>query len=159
MKMNNTHKQFYKEHRHVFILMDILMVLSILMNFGALVLTNIMVMEKNYDIAEQTNTKIIYTEISEPTAKLHNLKTIADYDMPEEELKVRESNRIRILTSIVKQALIWSIMLFLYIYLRVTARNYFTLGCLILGTSLYFCFLGYDFFHDLGLFISSIMYG
>jgi len=93
----NEHNRLYSSHKAMFRLMDIAVVLLILMNFGAILLTNILVIQK-----VPKDVEIVIAEANPAQAKLNN------YEL--------HPKAIPLIRAFVIQALIWALILFCYIY-------------------------------------------
>ena len=133
------HRRLYNEHKAMFRLMDIAVVLLIVMNFGAVGLTNLMVVRKEPAVVENL------TEANVIQAEMH------DYQIHPEAAKT-----MRIF---VYQALIWALILFAYIYYRNRIWNEFQLGIVISLVCFYFIICGKDLFNNFGYFIGELMFG
>ena len=133
------HRRLYNEHKAMFRMMDIAVVLLILMNFGAVGLTNVMAVRKEPAIASNL------TEANVVHAELH------DYEVDPEAR--------RTMTIFVSQALIWAVLLFAYIFFRNRIYNEFQLGLMVSVVCFYFIICGRDFFNNFGYFIGRLMFG
>ena len=133
------HRRLYEGHKAMFRLMDIAVVLLILMNFGAVGLTNLMAVRKEPAIVENL------TEANAVHAELH------DYELNPEAK--------RTMTIFVSQALIWTVLLFAYIFFRNRIYNEFQLGLMVSVVCFYFIICGRDFFNNFGYFIGRLMFG
>jgi len=153
------HKKFYKENKHLFIVLDVLVVFCILMNFGALVLTNMLVSQKNYAQAEITGVEVQYGEINPAQSKINNFQSREDFAVSEIEKEIIREQNMRVMGMLFRQALFWAFLLFAYIINRTKIYNYQQMGMIIFVVAFYFSILGYDFFHDFGLYLGKILYG
>jgi len=133
------HNRLYSSHRAMFRLMDIAVVLIILMNFGAVALTNVLVVKKTPIIVESL------AEANVIQAKMNN------YEVHPEGLSTMKV--------FINQALIWAFILFCYIYYRSRIWNEFQLGLMVSVVCFYFIICGRDFFNDFGYFIGKAMFG
>ena len=138
-EQRNEHRRLYNEHRAMFRLMDIAVVLLITMNFGAVGLTNMMAVRQEPTIVENL------TEANIIQAELH------DYELNPEAK--------RTMTIFVSQALIWAVLLFAYIYFRNRIYNEFQLGLMVFSVGFYFIVCGRDFFNNFGYFIGKVLFG
>ena len=134
------HRRLYNEHRAMFRLMDIAVVLLIIMNFGAVLLTNILIIHEAPDDVE-----IVMVEANPTQAKINK------YEL--------HPNAIPLLRAFVIQAAIWSLVLFAYIYYRNKIHTEFQLGVMILLVCFYFIICGRDFFNNFGYFIGKVVFG
>lgn len=152
------HKILLDRWKKTFFLLDSLVVLSILMNFGALVLTNMMVAEIDYNIAKEKGVTIEYFEANPVAAKIHDLKGVEEVSESTEELSVNYGVMRNTLSSLYKQSILWAILLGGYIYNRSSVFTHKQLILLVFIVVFYFSALGYDFFHDFGMYIGKILY-
>jgi len=138
-QQRNEHNRLYSSHKAMFRLMDIAVVLIIIMNFGAVALTNLMV------VKEQPKVLTALREANVVQAKIN------DWEVHPE--------AARTMIIFVKQALIWAFILFCYIYYRNRIWTEFQLGIMILLVCFYFIICGRDFFNNFGYFIGKLMFG
>ena len=138
-QQRNEHNRLYSSHKAMFKLMDIAVVLIIIMNFGAVALTNLMV------VKEQPKVLTALREANVVQAKIN------DWEVHPE--------AARTMIIFVKQALIWAFILFCYIYYRNRIWTEFQLGIMILLVCFYFIICGRDFFNNFGYFIGKLMFG
>ena len=131
------HNLLYAEHKAMFRLMDIAVVILILMNFGAVALTNMMIVQKTPEI--------VIVEANPTQAKLNNY-----------ELHPQAGPLIK---AFVLQSLIWTVILFAYIYYRNRIWTEFQLGLMVSSVCFYFILCGRDFFNKLGYYIGKLMFG
>jgi len=129
-EQRNEHNRLYSSHRAMFRLMDIAVVLIILMNFGAVLLTNMLVIQKTPDV--------VIMEANPSQAKMNQMEL--------------HPKAIPLIRAFVIQATIWAFMLFAYIYYR-------KLGVMISVVCFYFIICGRDFFNNFGYFIGKLMFG
>lgn len=138
-QQRNEHNRLYLSHKAMFRLMDIAVVLIIIMNFGALAITNMMVVKKTPAVVENI------MEANVVQAKIHNFEVHP------------QANKIMIL--FVKQAMIWAFILFVYIYYRNRVWNEFQLGLMISCVCFYFIICGRDFFNNFGYWLGKVLFG
>ncbi len=138
-QQRNEHNRLYSSHKAMFRLMDIAVVLIIIMNFGAVALTNLMV------VKEQPKVLTALREANVVQAKMN------DWEVHPE--------AARTMIIFVKQAMIWAFILFCYIYYRNRIWTEFQLGIMILLVCFYFIICGRDFFNNFGYFIGKLMFG
>ena len=136
-QQRNEHKRLYSSHKAMFRLMDIAVVLIIIMNFGAVALTNMLIVKNAPEI--------IIVEANPTQAKLNN------YEM--------HPNALQLIRAFVIQSLIWSGMLFVYVYYRNKVWNEYQLGLMVASICFYFILCGGDFFNNFGYFIGKLMFG
>lgn len=121
------------------------------MNFGALFLTNIMVSEKSWDDAKVENTTVVYKEANPAAEKI--------YGFAGPETKEQKQKALIMISRLFKQAMLWCIILFLYIITRkimITEQALYILTFIVLW---YFVLLGSDFILDLGLYVGKLLFG
>lgn len=144
------HKQLLKDHKKFIRFCDVLMILAIVSNFGALFLTNIMVAEKVYEEAEEKGTEVKWVETNPAAQKLHNLEGPSPEQKPLAD---------KMLQSLITQSFYWAILISMYILIRTIAYNKLWLGVLFVPTILLCVMLTNDFVRDLGLWIGSLLFG
>ena len=139
-------KALKKEYPKWFRTMDILLACVILMNFGAVFMTNFVV-ERDADIIRQTKDpeyKVILKEVNPIQAEMHGYE--------------QAPNGSSMMLALGIAASMWLLILFGYVWKRehVITKQ----GLIIMMTLLifYFSFLGWDFFSDLGFFIGKVAY-
>jgi len=134
-KKAELHKKHFDLRKFWYRVLDVLVICIILFNFGAVLLTNAMVVK------------------TEPNVELYEVNIVAasmnDYE-PHPEWK-------SILTATMKQFLIWMAMIYGYIYLRRTVMTDAGLAGLGSGVVYLFSVLGWDFFNDLGFLVGSLL--
>ena len=138
-QQRNEHNRLYSSHKAMFRLMDIAVVLIIIMNFGAVALTNLMV------VKEQPKVLTALWEANVAQAKMN------DWEVHPE--------AARTMRIFINQALIWAFILFCYIYYRNRIWTEFQLGVMISLVCFYFIICGRDFFNNFGYFIGKLMFG
>ena len=125
------HKEFMRDHKKTILLLDILVVFIILFNFGALFITNVVAVKE-----VPANVEIEVYEVNPIAAKAN------DYEVHPESKKI--------ISGMLFSILIWFIILFGYVYLRLTLQSITHLVLLavivLFGVSL----TGMDFFNNLG---------
>ena len=138
-QQRNEHNRLYSSHKAMFRLMDIAVVLMIIMNFGALTITNMMVVKKTPIVVESI------MEANVVQAKLNNF-----------EAHPQATQWMRIF---VTQSMIWAFILFCYIYYRNRVWNEFQLGLMVSVVCFYFIICGRDFFNNFGYWIGKVLFG
>jgi len=138
-EQRNEHNRLYSSHKAMFRLMDIAVVLIIIMNFGAVLLTNMLVVQ-----AVPKDVEIVITEANPTQGKLNN------YEM--------HPNALPLIRAFVIQAMIWAFILFCYIYYRNRIWTEFQLGLMLSCVCFYFIICGRDFFNNFGYFIGKLMF-
>ena len=153
------HCELVKDNKYIFKLMDIMVIIIILMNFGALTLTNMMVSKQDYKEAEEQNKTCIFFEENKVQAKLNNFQTIEDLNISEGEKEIINAEIKESLITGLRQCFWWAILLACYIYYRNTIYSNKGLYVMLLIINIEFWILGYDFFHDFGLYVGMLLYG
>ena len=138
-QQRNEHNRLYSSHKAMFRLMDIAVVLMILMNFGALTITNMMVVKKTPAVVETI------MEANVVQAKLNNFEA---HPQATQWMKI-----------FITQSMIWAGMLFVYLYYRHRIWNEFQLGLMISCVCFYFIICGRDFFNNFGYWIGKVLFG
>lgn len=136
-KKRKAHKAFVKHMRKYLRVMDLLVITMVLFNFGAVVITNALVVRENPEMK--------FLEANPTQSKLNNY---------EQHPKGNE-----FMKALFFQSLMWAGFLTLYIYARMHIVRYWdfwTLGFIVL---FYFYLIYWDFFNDLGYFIGKIIWG
>jgi hypothetical protein len=131
------HKKFVINNRTSFLILDWMVVVMILFNFGAIGTTNFMVVKK---MAEAKQELILY-EVNPVIAEINDM---------EEHPQSRQ-----FLSAYFKQALFWLFLIINYIYWRSTVftpTGLFILSCVI---GVYFMLYGLDFANDIGYFVGK----
>lgn len=141
------HKNFVKEHRGIFVFLDIAVVLIVLMNFGALFITDFMVASRIHEVAKEEGTEVVYREVNPTAAAIHNFDS------------VEPGVGFPMLFSFMKQMILWSIPIIIYIYYRSTVYTWKAMFIIIAMIVYSFYMLGGDFVHDLALLIAKLRYG
>jgi hypothetical protein len=139
------HKKFVEHNKTLFLCLDIIIGLIILMNFGALAITNSIVVHKNViDVEAGLTEPTQYNEVNPTVANQNN------YEIHPEATSLLKAFLIRIFY--------WAALLGIYIYYR---RNVFTeegLFILLVVAGFYFIALGSDFFNNVGYWLGEIIF-
>lgn len=133
-------KQLRQTKKRLFRTLDFCLVLIILFNVGAIVITNMMVYEK----AEVTNKPIMMKEVNPVAAEVHNLE--------------QHEDSTRLYAMFLRAALIWALMIFIFIYLRIKVYTDQTLFLLVFVIIIWMIATGMDFFNNFGFFIGKILF-
>lgn len=139
-QQRNEHRRLYLSHKAMFRLMDIAVVLMIIMNFGAVLLTNILVIQ-----AVPKDVEIVILEANPTQAKMNNMEL--------------HPNAVPLIRAFVIQSAIWALILFCYIYYRNRIWNEFQLGLMVSVVCFYFIICGRDFFNNFGYYIGKLIFG
>lgn len=124
------HNIFREKHKKVFWWLDFFVVLIIFFNFGAVLITNLMVVRETPAILENL------AEINPVQAKINGFTP--------------HPHSAQLFAGIMFQGIVWGIIILGYISLRRNVLNNVGLTLLIFIVSAYFVMLGLDFFNDLG---------
>lgn len=131
------HRRLYAEHKAMFRLMDIAIVLLILMSFGASFLTTMLAVEKKPEM--------IIVEANPVIAEQGNY-----------ELSMDSTNQMKMFIVL---ALVWSSILFVYVFSRMRIYKEWQLYLMLFCVLYYFIGCGRDFFNNFGFFIGKLMFG
>lgn len=130
-------REFRKEYSFVFRTMDVLLVLIILFNVGAMVITNALVVKETPD-------KNFY-EANPIQADVNNFKTTDDAKYW--------------FMGFYVNFVIWALLIGWYVYMRFNIIT-FNLFYMMAGVIIFYLVgTGLDFFHDFGFWIGTILYG
>jgi len=141
------HRILVLKYKKVLKWMDFLVILIVLMNLGALGMTDFMVNKEVLQDAEKNNKTIEYVEANPVMADLHGYK------------KSTLNVTISILGMLLKQVVIWALLIGIYLGYRLTFFKSRTLFFMAIIISFYFLAIGSDFIHDLALLLSALRYG
>ena len=126
------HKRFINEHKKTFKFLDLLVLIMVLLNFGAVATTNLLVVKK----AQEAGENITLYETNPAQSKLN------DYEQhPTERLEIMP---------FIKQALFWLLLIMCYVYFRSRVYNHTGLFILCSVIGVYTLIIGFDFFNNLG---------
>lgn len=151
LEKKRLHDKLYKEKKILFTIMDVLLVMCILFNFGAAVLTNLMVAKEKLDdipqeIIDQEGFKVLELGESNPVqAELHGFET-------GEEIQNDYS-------IFVYAATIWFIVVCFYIYNRFTVHTPIGLYMMFAIVLIWATTTGYDFFNNFGFWLAMQLFG
>jgi len=159
LEKKKEHNRFYKENKKFFIFMDIVVILTILMNFGALTLTNIMVAEPEVKALAKEGKELKLYEANPVTAKIHNFKGVDDLDIDEEQKEEERKKAKGLINRLVYFGLYWAILITLYIYYRLNIYTMSQLMWLWFVVAFYFMVLGKDFINNVGYYLPKIWWG
>ena len=135
-------KKYYKKNRWKFWILDLMVIGIILLNCGALVTTNVLVMKEGADKGEVIN----FTEANPVAAKVHNFKPSPGITW------------IPPIANLFKQAIWWTIIFGLYLLRRNTIYrdedyNVFFIAIVFLASA-----ITLDFLNNLGYLIGKIIF-
>ena len=135
------HKEFYHPNKVQFWLLDILFVLGILFNFGALTMTNMVLSEQAELKAELEGRTTTLVEMNPVIADTHNLP------------KASKEEISSFWKMVLYQLASWIIWLYSYIYFRRRCFTRDSLTLLTISVVIFVFTTGLNFFSDLGYFI------
>ena len=164
------HRKFVEQNKKFLRICDIIFVICILFNFGALILTNVMIQKADYKDAYFLADKIksnpnhtlsnksaeaivnedimIFSELNPTASKIYGFQGMED-----------TSKALQLIwDKLLKWALLWTFLSFWYILLRKNIRQNIEKTVLIFILCWYFTLLSYDCLHDLGLFLGKIWF-
>jgi len=136
-RKNFLHTTFLQSHKKEFWLLDILFVLGILFNLGAVSMTNMILVEQAS--AEGYDTMIV--EMNPIVAEEHNLPMATKENM---------SGFWKMIGFVI---FAWFAWIFCYLYFRSRAFTKDSLRLLMIGTVFFAFMMGMNFFNDLGFFL------
>jgi len=142
------HRNFIVENKTTLMILDILMVVAFLMNFGAIAVTDYMINASEYKVAEDLGQIVEYEEVNPVTSAIHDFKPAPLNHIV-----------LRILTIMFKQALLLSLLATCYIYYRHIIHSKIELLLLAFFVIFYLNILGGDFFHNIGMLAAKIKCG
>lgn len=136
---HNVKRLFRAKHKKQLIWMDSIILFLVLMNFGAVFMTNSMVIR----VAQEQGIEFELQEANPVMAEEHNLNT-----SPE----VQKEFMI-----FVSHAMKWGLLLMAYILIRFNVYQSETLIAMLCVIAFYAFMIGLDFFNDLGFYIHTII--
>lgn len=140
-------KLFRLRYREIFLLCDLLLILGLLMSFGALTITNALVMQK----AKVENIKIEIVEVNPVAEKVHNLEGAKT---PEQKIKFN-----KILQALWIHSMILALITTWILWVRFHIKNKKELIGYLFVMVYLFIFFGNDFFNDFGFLIGKLLFG
>lgn len=138
-KRREEHLHLFEQHSSLFHVLDVLFVLCILMNFGALVITNSIVVKDDIEAAQAQGEELKFYEVNPTTSSSYG------YVQHPEPSVILDT-----LIVILKYSIIWTFLIGVYVYYRTTIFSHKAMYIFAFFVGYYFSMLGYDFFHDLG---------
>lgn len=130
------HEELLKRQAVVFRLMDTKVLLLVLMNFGAVTLTNVLLIKQQPDA--------ILLEANTIQAEAHGYE--------------QHPQASSLIKALVYQAFLWALLLFCYIYYRRRVYNEKQMWVMLGIVSFYFMLCGIDFFNNYGYYIGRMMF-
>jgi len=140
-------KEFRKQYKKWFLILDILMIFVFVHNSGAIMMTNALAVKESVEKGED----LTFYEANPAQQEIGNYVQNPD---PEKE----KETRIRFYQFIV-QGMIWVIMIVAYISLRLTTYTMTRLYSLTLMVLFWFTITHWDFLNNLGYVIGKWKYG
>ena len=131
------HKTMIKKYKWLFIAMDIIVVFMILINYGAVIITNMLVVRENPDVEIQ--------EANAIQAELNDYKQHVDGQT--------------VMMAIFIQAIMWGVLLFVYLYHRITIGTYKEMLLMCFIVLFYLYLISFDFINDFGYLLGKLIYG
>jgi len=127
--------EFKQKYKTTLSVLDIAMVLVIIFNIGALLITNSLVLKEN------------------PETELYEANVI----VAEENNYVPHPEAVEQFKAFTNQIDIYWLIMILYLFIRFTIKNEIHLYFLILLVTYLLVSTGYDFFHDFGYWIGKVL--
>lgn len=165
MLRKELHFEFVKNNKLFFRIADILFIIMILFNMGALVLTKVMVQERGYEEAYNQAEQIkLNTNTTKTTSEIVNEDLVEYKEANPFQAKINNLNSVAPLLGIalimvmLRQAFFWAILSFLYMITRMNLRTRTEQFIFVLYICLFAFMLYYDFGTDLGLWIGKLIY-
>ena len=124
-----------KDNKLMFRLADIAMILIILFNFGALFLTNMMVAKEEPDL--------VLTEVNAVQSEIGNYELHPDSE--------------RLMRALAIQSVIWLLMIFAYVYYRMTIWKDIHLIMFLTVILFYVVITGLDFSNNFGYLVGKLI--
>lgn len=131
-------KDFRHQHKSLFMLVDMLWILCIVFNFGALAITNVMVV-KNHP------SNITFVEANPIMAKRENFVTSTGVQSH--------------FYSFIRQSILWSIILSIYFWMRFNTKSYTDWYIIVFISIFYVVGISTDFLNDYGYWIGIKLFG
>lgn len=133
------HTVFFSNNRWKFIMMDLFVVCVLLFNFGAVLITNMMVYRDN-DAGD-----VIIKEANPIQAKLNNYEAAPQGAM--------------LLKSLMIQSMIWAVLVLSYVKIRSDTVTDGSMYILMFTVFFMFISAAFDFFNDFGFLLGQKVYG
>lgn len=158
------HKKFVKKHSTLLLFCDILLILSLIFNIGAISITSFLVQKDNYDVAEQMVQERI--EAGDLTAQVSDHikyyetnpnmeKTLMLEESPDEIKPELKKEYFGLIILIVW----WASIIFFYIIFRLGLYQPWHLYVVLFSILFISIATSFDFIFDLVLFITKVMFG
>lgn len=154
-----TKRRFRDNHKTHIRVLDIAVILIILMNLGALLITNSLAMRTTPDIVlEKFNTITNETETFIQKGKQAPILMEVNPVMAKQQDLVPHPEAIRLLNLFIRFLIIWSLLTFTYYMGRSKMHKELHLNVLTFYTIFYATILGTDFIGDLGFLIGKVIF-
>lgn len=141
------HKEFVRHYKKPLLLLDILFVLMMICNFGALAITDHLVAKEVHIEAKEQNLTVVYKEVNPAAAEIH------DYEPVEKDVAYS------LMFAFLRQMIPYALMITFYIIYRINIRTTSELYILFFIIPFLFTILCFDFLHDLAIFTAAKIYG
>jgi hypothetical protein len=151
------HNIFYKDNRSMFRLMDLMVVMVIIFNFGAMLSTVIM-NELPEMVATRDAGKVDRILEANPIqSEISGFIAPKDVAKNPEELERYNIEILRMLRALLFFVVFWLIMLSVYIFISSNVYQRYEMYLMVFVVLVYFFAYGYDFINNLGLLISFLV--
>lgn len=130
-------KEFRNKHKKIFLLFDIAVILVVLMNFGALAITNALVVKEDPNIE--------FVEVNPVVAERGGY--------------VEHPDSNRKMTQFEITFIFWTLLIIFYVLFRNNIKNEFWLSFLSLYILLFSIAFGTDFINDFGYYVGVKLWG
>ena len=137
LEKKKLHKQLVEEHKFIFRMLDIAAIVLILMNFGAVFMTNSLVIK------------------AEPNATLYEVNP---YQAEQHNYEIHPETST-LITALLAQIVLWILIIAAYIHYRTTIYTENQMRVFATIVTFYFLLMGYDFWNDAGFFVAKVIYG
>lgn len=144
-------KSFRREHRKAFLFVDVAVAIIILMNFGALAITNALVMKDNPEP--------VFYEANPVASEIYGFEEIPDTEGMNGEIVSGKEAGKEIMNTLIIFSLYWTLLLFIYVIHRNRIRSTIKFNLLIFMVIFYFMILGTDFINNFGYFVGVRIWG
>lgn len=135
------HQRFYSSNKRTFRILDILVTLIIVMNLGSVFITNVMIVKQT---SEKYPTKPLKEKLD--MGEVNPAQTVINDYQPHKEQK-------ELFTTLVKQSILYGILIFAYVYYRRNTISEEGLTILVFIIVFYILLHGMVFMNDLGYYL------
>lgn len=151
-------KVLVKEYRKFFWFLDIVVVLILMSNFGAIALTQIMLTEDNYEKGIEPQ----HFEVNPVAAAVGDFKTLEEVakeqGMTVQQVEQKQKEVNRMIKLAIFAGFYWVVLITLYIWQRTHIHSPYQLLMLTFVIAWYFTLMGMDFWNNFGLWIGDVMF-